>query len=152
MKISVSSYSFSGYIRSGKMTQFDSVKKAAEVVENAIHKAKDLRKGDRLTVAEADEVVKGLKPDKTKLEKKPQEIFGDLIADEKHPDRPISVIKVRIKDKYSVAEKGGGRDCRDKEEIVERVQDLVGGRLVLRDNTKQTFAEILKRFEASINN
>lgn len=31
MKISVSSYSFSGYIRAGKMTQFDTVRKAAEL-------------------------------------------------------------------------------------------------------------------------
>lgn len=31
MKISVSSYSFSSYIRGGKMTQFDTVKKAAEL-------------------------------------------------------------------------------------------------------------------------
>jgi len=127
------------------------VEKVTDFAELAVKKSKQVRKGQRLTVADANDVVKSLEPDKSKLEKTLQDIFGDLIADEKHPDRPIALIKVRIKDKYSVAEKGGGRDCRNKEEIIENVQDLIGGRLVLRDITKNTFKEILNRFETAVN-
>ncbi len=48
---SVSSYSFSGYIREGKMTQFDTIKKAAEMGFEAIEFT-DLELLDGLTEAE----------------------------------------------------------------------------------------------------
>lgn len=64
MKISVSSYSFSGYIRAGKMTQFDCIAKAKEMGFDAIEFIDLDGKGDlekqkenaRLYRAEADRV------------------------------------------------------------------------------------------------
>ena len=64
MKISVSSYSFSQYIRAGKMTQFDTVAKAKELGFDAIEFTDIDGKGDlelqkenaRKLRAEADRV------------------------------------------------------------------------------------------------
>ena len=42
MKVSVSSYSFSQYIRAGKMTQFDTVAKAKEMGFDSTQIYKDL--------------------------------------------------------------------------------------------------------------
>lgn len=79
------------------------------------------------------------------------EIFGDLIATSKHPDRPILMIKKRIKSPESIAEKGGARDCRNVEELTQKIQDLMGGRLVLRDTSKETLNEIISRLEKAVN-
>ena len=85
------------------------------------------------------------------FERKLYEIFGDLIASAEHPDRPLLMIKTRIKSPESIAEKGGARGCRNVKELTEKIQDLMGGRLVLRDTSKEVMNEIISRLETAVN-
>ena len=73
--------------------------------------------------------------------------FGKLVADERHPNRPIYAIKTRIKSPESIAEKGGARKCKDIPELTKYVQDLMGGRLVMRDCSQESFQQIIDILE-----
>ena len=73
--------------------------------------------------------------------------FSPMLATANHPDRPIYMIKTRIKSPESIAEKGGARDVKNFTELTEKIQDMIGGRLIMRDTSKESIEAVLKKFE-----
>ena len=76
--------------------------------------------------------------------------FGDLVVDTKHPNNPILKICSRAKSIYSTQEKSGSRKWQKTDEILKKMTDLNGGKIVLRDTDKKTVDGVLDRLIPAI--
>lgn len=86
-----------------------------------------------------------------KFQHRLNEAFGPLVATEKNPNLPIAKIETRIKSAESVAEKGGCRDAKNIEELTEKIDDLMGGRLEMRDVSRDSIQQIIDILEEQVN-
>jgi len=112
MKISVSSYSFSQYIKAGKMTQFDCVKKAKEMGFDAIEFINIV--GDTLAeqkenAAKIREEAKKVGIEKLEEEFQKQEIPTENIQN-KHINTKENENEIEVELIYEVLEKIGSEE------------------------------------------
>ena len=112
--------------------------------------AKALEEGNRLSVQMGKSINKILEEPFVTFQWRLEKMFEKLVATEKHPNRPIYRIDARIKSPESIAEKGGARDCKNIRELTKRIQDLMGGRLVMRDCSKKSMQEVLDVLEDAV--
>ena len=105
----------------------------------------------RLSKKTGIDINKMLEKPFKKFDHRLREAFGPLVATEKNPNLPIAKIETRIKSPESIAEKGGCRDAKNIVEVTEKIDDLMGGRLELRDVSRDSIQQILKIFEEQVN-
>ena len=86
-----------------------------------------------------------------KFQHRLHEAFGPYIATEKNPNLPIARIETRIKSPESVAEKGGCRDAKNIAELTEKIDDLMGGRLEMRDVSRDAIQQMINILEEQVN-
>ena len=96
------------------------------------------------------EINKALEKPFNKFVHRLHEAFGDLIASEKNPEGPIARISCRIKSPESIAEKGGSRECKNVIELTEKIQDLMGGRLEMRDSSRDSIQKVIDILEEMV--
>ncbi len=108
---------------------------------------KQLKAGTRLSKQFGMRMQSTLEEPFKMFTKKLESSFSSMIATSNHPDRPIYKIKTRIKSPESIAEKGGAREVKKFSELTEKIQDMIGGRLIMRDTSKENIETVLKKFE-----
>ncbi len=108
---------------------------------------KQLKAGQRLSKRFGMEIASTLQRPFKMFTNKLESAFSTMKATDNHPDRPIYKIKTRIKSPESIAEKGGARDVKNFAELTQNIQDLIGGRLIMRDTSKESIETVLKKFE-----
>lgn len=77
-------------------------------------------------------------------------LFGDAIANEKFPKRPIFEITHRLKEPESIAAKAISNDFSSKAQVKEKCGDIIGARIVLNDTRKTQVDKILERLTNAI--
>lgn len=76
--------------------------------------------------------------------------FRDLLKSNEKPNNVIEYIKGRTKMPESIVEKSATRDWNSKAEVFTNMTDLNGVKIVLRDGSKSSVKQILKRLEKAI--
>lgn len=104
----------------------------------------------RLSKKTGMEINKALEKPFNKFVHRLHDAFGDLIASEKNPEGPIARISCRIKSPESIAEKGGSRECKNVIELTEKIQDLMGGRLEMRDPSRDSIQKVIDILEEMV--
>ena len=112
--------------------------------------AKQLKNKARLSKQMGMDVNKTLAKAFQMFQKKLESAFNSMKASDSYPDRPIYKIKARIKSPESIAEKGGAREIKNLAELSHQIQDIIGGRLILRDTSRQSIEAILKKLEEMV--
>ncbi len=114
--------------------------------------AKVLPKGaKRLNKKIGIDITKMIEKPFKKFDYRLREAFGPLVATEKNPNLPIAKIETRIKSPESIAEKGGCRDAKSIVEVTEKIDDLMGGRLEMRDVSRDSIQQIIDILEEQVN-
>ena len=108
---------------------------------------KQLKAGQRLSKQFGMNMAITLEKPFTMFKNKLESAFSSMKSTENHPDRPIYKIKTRMKSPESIAEKGGARDVKNYTELTQKIQDMIGGRLIMRDTSKESINMVLKKFE-----
>lgn len=111
---------------------------------------KQLKAGARLSKQFGMQITSSLEEPFKRFTNKLESAFSTMKATQNHPDRPIYKIKTRIKSPESIAEKGGAREVNNLTELTEKIQDMIGGRLIMRDTSKESIETVLKKFEEMV--
>lgn len=110
------------------------------------------KRGKGVSKATAKRIYEKAEPLQKELEKFFTKYFAPLIADEKHPDRPIYTIKGRVKSVDSIVEKSEGLGLSSMAEVFSSMTDLNGIKIEMRDGSPKSIKAILKFFSDAVDN